>query len=493
MDRTSRAAAASVPWSAREIVVPLSLLMLAGGLCALFWVGFIASDDAIYYGRAAELASGHAGLPGSHWAFRYPLVWPLAATIALFGPSPGVLGGVAVIYGLLLVLAVLAVTRLFAGAREAAWAGLLAAASPLIVVGMSTANVDAPEAILALLSLGLFVAAVGKPKPAPWLFASGLAAGLAILNRETGAGLLLVYGVLFLRGAWFPRPLYLWGALGAALLVGAEMAWFAAHGESPLYRYQTMIHTHGVLAGTYRADTPTGNVTHDTLLGPPLALLLNQEFGLLFFLTAPALWPLWRDRRGMAPGTRAMIEVAVTASIVWFLWIGYSGAIPPLPRYFIVNAVLAFVLLGIWLARMRNRRAAAGLLALMLATNLLCLSLENTNPRFAEKALANWMIGHPGPPVHVDEQTASRAAAYMTWGAPVRRLDTAPPEPGDLVFGPLAQAPAGAAVVLRVNPPKRLIGELLTGLGLDALVPEAIRARLVHGGEASAIYRLPPA
>jgi 4-amino-4-deoxy-L-arabinose transferase-like glycosyltransferase len=482
----------------RDWVMVAGLLALAAALAALFWVGFIASDDATYRDRALGLLSGHAGLPTSHWEFRYPLVWTLVAAIGVFGDSPAVLGGVAMAFGMGLVLLVWGLARCFAGPREAAWAGLLAAASPLVIVSMSTINVDVSEAVLALASLGLFVAATQSRRPVRWMLASGLAAGAAILNRETGLGLLLVYGVLFLRGAYMPRARYLWGGLGAALVVGAEMAWFAAHGESLLYRYRVAASTHDVVSGLFNPDFDTGNLTRNPLLAPPLALLVNQEFGLLYLLAPPAIWSLWRARAASGAG-RVFVEVAIVAAMVWFLWIGYGGAVYPLPRYFFVTTALVFILIGMWLARLGNRRLAGVLLALVLAANLFSLSLENTHPRFASQALAGYMLAHPdAPTIHTDEVSARRTALAMQWRDPAarRRFSTEPPGPGDPVFhDPAAPAPApppGAAMVLMAaDPPKRLVGTVLTALRLDGLVPGAIRQKLVYCGLPAVLYRQP--
>jgi 4-amino-4-deoxy-L-arabinose transferase-like glycosyltransferase len=494
--RPSRAPVTPLPRDPHPAALLVPVLLFAA-LAGLFWTGFMASDDAIYRDTALRWLADPAVLPYEHWGFRYTVICPLAGLFALFGDTRALLGGLALAYGIVLVGGAILLVRRFGGGAAALWAGVLLASSPLLVIAASTLNVDIPETVFLLASLGLFVTATERAAPEGWLVACGIAAGLAMMTRETALGLLIVYGLLFLRGAYFPRGLYLWGALGVALVLGAEMAWFAAQGESVLYRLEIIARTHDVVAGTADPGFDTGNISHSPLWGPPLALLVNQEFGLLFFAAPVAAWRLWRTRP-VSGGQRVFIEVAVIAMAVWCLWIGYSGTVFPLPRYFMLPAVLACALTGMWLARIGRRRAAGVVLALLVLANLACLSVENTRPRFAAQALAGWIETHPrGGVVHTDAWTVRRTAMLLHWSDadPRRRLSTAPAGPGALVFvdpnvdAPFV-APRRADLVMPVDAPRRMIGRLLGALGLDERLPARWRDRLIHGGAPAALYRL---
>ena len=102
----------------------------------------------------------------------------------------------------------------------------------------------------------------------------------------------------------------------------------------PLRRFVTLTEAHGSLnkvIGDFHSGT--GNISDDRLLAPILALLVNQEFGLLFFAVVPAAWYCARSDV-LTSEQRLTVKVMTGFLVLWFVWIGYGGAVRPLPRYF---------------------------------------------------------------------------------------------------------------------------------------------------------------
>ncbi len=284
----------------------LVLAALAAGTCVFAWTGFLASDDGLYLGAAVGWLRDFPFVGDSHWAHRHAVVLPMAAAIAVFGSSEATMIGVAVAWYVALVLTVYGAARCsFAPGTALAAAGL-AAITPTFALQSTVLNADIPEALFALLALGLFWRATRAANPGALLFCAGMALGFAILSRITALGLGLLYGLLFLRGAYLPRSRYWIMAGGCALVVGLQMLFFAALTGDPLHAFHTALSTHGgsSLGTASPFSAGSGNVSNDRFLAPPLALLVNQEFGLLYWAFLPAGFACWRgagltaDQRG---------------------------------------------------------------------------------------------------------------------------------------------------------------------------------------------------
>jgi len=176
-----------------------------------------------------------------------------------------------------------------------------------------------------------------------------------MLNRETGYGLILVFGLLFLRGAYFNRGWYLWGFAAVALAICPERLIYVYYIESALYRFFSIVESHGTVglkSGDFAAGT--GNLSDDRLLGPVLALFFNQEFALLFFgAVFASLWIYFN--KVLSPAETRLFNLLLLAGLIFFVWIGYAGAVRPLPRYFAFIAILAVFPLAIYYQKARNR------------------------------------------------------------------------------------------------------------------------------------------
>jgi len=376
-------------------ILLFSILLVAN--YAVFFVGYIASDDSIYIHFARKWLEDGFTLPALHWGFRYTVVLPL------YGLEWGLKKPPELSYSfipLTYTLATGAVTIYAAwrwiGNRAALAASLLLATMPLLVIQSSIVNVDLPEALFLTCSLVTFYAATiqTESQRAALLFLSGLMLGLAMLNRETGYGLILLFGLLFLRGAYFSRALYLWGFVGVAFVIGLEWLFYIYYGESPLYRFFTITQSHGnptQRGGDFLPNS--GNVSDDRLLGPVLALLLNQEFALLFFATSFA--SVWIHlRKALSPVETRLFNLVLLAGLIFFVWIGYAGAVRPLPRYFAFLAILAVFPIAMFYQKASNKLLANVFLLILVLANYVGLMVENTHPRFPSRALLAYSQAH---------------------------------------------------------------------------------------------------
>lgn len=475
-------------------------------LLSIFWVGFIASDDAIYLAYAHEWIAGEFRPPSDHWGFRFTMIGPLAIALSNFGDTPYVIGAVAASYGAVLIGTVYLLVRRWISPTAAAIAAFITATTPFIVVDSSILNVDVPEILFGIISIGLFVQATQSDRPVKFLVASGVLAGIAFLNRETASGLILAYFILFLSGAFFERKVYLWGALGALCVLGVESLFYVALGESPFVRFYTLTHSHGTFDLSLNdVGSTTGNVSTNRIFGPIIALLVNQEFGLLYFFAAPASWSLLRNR-SLPETSRTLVQVLFTVMLVWILWTSYNGAIPPAPRYYSLATLTAVLLVSFWLYYIPNAKTAVTFGALLVLGSLAALSIENTHPRFVSRTLAEF-VETAGEPVHTDVRTYRRAKEFLQWSSDevqARISKETPPDGALYFYNPnivtsdrhSSEQNAGpwmyenSELLRGWEPPKRVIGHILVGLGLDGLLPGSLRDRIVYCSRSPQSYRV---
>jgi hypothetical protein len=136
--------------------------------------------------------------------------------------------------------------------------------------------------------------------------------------------------------------------------------------------------------------------------------------------------------------------------------------------------------------------------------NALSLYVENTNPRFAEHALVDWLKQNPGATVRVDPDMARRSDLLMSFAGLDGRSTAVAPQAGDLfVFSPrnlelckeqgqckgkLYQPQAGWTKVAAINGKPRAIGGLLRALRLASLIPDQIMQKIETPAPGITIY-----
>lgn len=494
----------------------LAALALAAGLVALNWVGYDGADDRSY-ALGAEAWLRHFPVAGAdHWATRHTVVLPVALSLALFGRHVFALAIPSVLY----FFGFLAVNHHFArrilGEQAGAILVMLLAATPVFVVQATYINTDIAEAFFASLSFWLFVAAEGKART---LFWSGTTAGLAFLTRETSAVLPVFFAACFFFDKAPARRQYFYLALGFIAAVGAEMVFFGAMTGDVFYRYRLDAHHDSVsrvqeLQHTARSGGTLdrqGNLSVSVWADPFLMLFASQKYGLLFWLAIPAAIAAFRTRA--LPAVEGL--VVRRAGRLMLLWVVFlSLAFPILylvPRYYIVPAwagvlLIAYAVHVLLLAD--RRRAAFAAVAALVVVNALSLYVENTNPRFAERALVGWLQRNPGTTVHLDPDMARRSDLLVSFAGLDGRVSAAPARAGDLfVFSPrnlelcneqglcrpkqkLYQPRPGWTKIAAVTGKPRAVGGILRALHLAGFVPRQIMLKLETPAPGIAIYRV---
>jgi 4-amino-4-deoxy-L-arabinose transferase-like glycosyltransferase len=444
--RSTPMGAAGAGW-----VGPGAVLLLALAAVSIGWTGFIASDDELYYGGALRWSEGQVFAGDSHWTTRFPLVLTLAANIKLFGAGPMALHATAAMWFVAFVTATIVLARQIAGDRAGWVAGALAATLPLNATGASIVNCDLPEATFLLLGAAALIGQLDRPRIAH-LVAAGMACGLAILCRETGVLALLGYGLLFLAGR--PLPRWAWIAFGsgiAAILVGEALFQWALTGD-PLHRYGLAAHHDATID---RAANEEGNLLVHPLVDPLIVLLVNNEFGLLFWIAAPAAWAL----RGRGFDWRRFSPVLALGVASFLLVALLTNNLVLNPRYFTLSATAATILAAAWVSSL-SAKQAVGLMALLIVPNLLLLSLQNNHPRWAAEALVLAAAADPAQRITSDPDTRARARQRLEWRGLTNVVADAP-------VGLVPASRAGTARVLARYPaPYRPLGQVLASNGI---------------------------
>lgn len=457
-------------------VLALALVLLN---IFVFYIGFMASDDSMYNSAAARVAAGEITLPERHWAFRYTVIYPLAALIATAGNSEQTtlyltIGYLATLLGLTIWL-----VHRCAGASSALWFALLAGTTPILITLSSTLNADIPEALFLLGSVATFYVAWYHRRESNGLFVlAGVAAGLAMLTRETAYGIGLFYGVYFLRyGLTNLRPFIFLG-LGTFAVLAIEATCYVAAGESPLYRLITASQSHGGLGNIGASfSAGSGNISNSRLWAPPLSLLLNQEFGLLFWLGIGCAIAL-RGHQGVNDETRRLLRYVYGAALVYFVWLGYSGAIRPLPRYFIFDVVLILMPIAVFVSVTPRKWLKVLILGAAIGANYAGLSIDNINQRFPERTIAKFVLKTDAS-VASDSEAVSRGRSFITLmgGDPNRLLEvpTGESAPASYFAAVDGRYETDAELVAILNkaekietatPPKLMVGRILDITGL---------------------------
>ncbi|WP_169715636.1 ArnT family glycosyltransferase [Sphingomonas mucosissima] len=430
----------------------------------------MASDDSLYHAGAMRWLIDPPFAGSDHWSTRFPLTLSFAAVIAVFGNNFTAFAVTAIIFYVVLVAAV-GVFAAKAFTPRTGWiAALLAATLPVVVVHASTVSVDLLEAAALLTGAWLVGSAAEDRVGLMRAAAGGAMFGVAVLCRETSVLALAVLGPLLI-GRPFSRRVLIACAFGAALvLVGEALFQYAMTGE-PLRRY--------VIAFNHdehidRAANHEGNFLLWAPLDPLLVLLINDDFGLLFWMAGVALIAgTWR----VTPANRRapfLLLALIAASSFLLVSVLYTKLVLN-PRYFMLAALAAIILVAAWLDRV-TPLVRTLVLALLVSTNLLLMSVGNAHPRWGMEALVLAAEAHPRATIAGAPNDVARADIAMNFlgQSNIRPL---PAHGGDLIVAPADAAPAGNVVARYPSPPTRL-GAALRWLGLEPLVPASIARRM---------------
>ncbi len=451
----------------------------------LGWVGFMASDDSLYHAGAMRWLIDPPFAGSDHWSTRFPLTLTFAGVLAVVGQNYIAFGVTAVLFYVVLVGVIGWFAASVAGARSGWIAALMTATLPVVVSHATTVSVDLIEA--AALVAGALIVGRATDDRNGWLRAAagGALFGVAILCRETSVLALAALGPLFLNGQPVPRRVLIAGGIGAAaVLLGEALFQYVLTGD-PLRRYTIAFHHDEHID---RAANREGNFLLWAPIDPLLVLLVNDDFGLLFWLAgfavAAGAWRIVPVER------RAPLVLLASMAAASFLLVSllYTKLVLN-PRYFMLAALCAAVVLAVWLDRL-DWRVRTGLLAITVGSNLLLMSVGNAHPHWSMEALVLAAEAHPGEIIRGEASDVRRAELPMALAG---RSNIAPlPAHGSaLILAPSDAAPAGEIVARYPSPPTRL-GGILRSTGLEPLVPSPVERRMFSPSPEMVLVRTPP-
>ncbi|MDF2495504.1 MAG: hypothetical protein K0S66_2438 [Sphingomonas sp.] len=452
------------------------LFLAIGAALFIGWVGFMASDDSLYYAGALRWLTDPPFAGSDHWSTRFPLTLTFAAMLAAFGRNYVALGMTAVLFYVVLVALVGRFTAGLTGERSGWIAALLTATLPVVVSHATTVSVDLIE-VAALVGGAWLVGRASDDRVGLVRAAAGGALfGIAVLCRETSVLALAALGPLLLIGRPISRRVLIACAVGAAAILAGEALFQWAMTGEPLRRYTIAFHHDEHID---RAANREGNFLLWPPIDPLLVLLINDDFGLLFWLLPVAFA---RGAWALIPRARRvpLTLLSIMAGVSFLLVAALYTKLVLNPRYFMLAAIVGLIVLAIWINRL-PARVAALILTILVSTNLLLMSVGNAHPRWPMEALVLAAQANPGEVVAADEGIVHRAAISMAFIGQdnIRPLPTDPADQAvpHLVVTKAGEAPAGRIVARYPSPPTRL-GSLLRTLGLAPLVPSAIAHRM---------------
>ena len=482
------------------LLVITSILLISFG-----WVGYIASDDILYAHGARGWLNHMPYVGDTHWSLRHTFVLPVAISFAVFGESEYSLVLVTTAYFLALLLLVYWMVAKVFNANIALATSILIAATPLFTVSASIAGADISELFFVTLSLFLFYSATQRTNAANIFFLAGIAAGFAWLTRETSIGLLLLYAVLFLIGYKAPRRLYWVLAAGFALIACAELLYYWVLQGDPLYRLWIDI-DQGRSRGLAIKTPGTGNIEIIPLLNPVLAIFLNDEFGLLYYLALPAAIWGWNTKGPLTDSQHSFLRLTIGLALSWFITKGYLIPGRDLPRYYCVTTLCAAIIVSIWLTKAllpHHPKITVLTATLLIVTNIVAIYVSNREPLFGEKTLVR-LAAETSEQIYTDPKTFGSAYFLLrTKGLDEKVSKKIPPADSLYFYEPnnvlQDTRPPGYAEkyrpkknwkLIRKIPSKRKItGYVIEYLQLKTLVPPRIWQRLNSPNQAVALYR----
>lgn len=503
----------------------VGLAVLGLVLLAAFHVGFQASDDINYLVGALGWLDGFPYVGDSHWTLRHTITVPTAAFIALFGLSGFATSLSNMLYFAAFVAANAWAVAHFLGRRSAYFVTLLVLTTPGFLVVSTYLNPDIPELFFVTTAFWCLMLALESGNRR-WLWvATGAIAGLAFVNRQTAAALVIFGVLLWLLSPRVPRSRY-WPLLIAFVgVVGAEWLYLTLMTGNPAYRLQVDFNHDPVDRFAEAARVAAqggwidkeGNISVNVFIDPVLNLFVSQKYPLLFWLAVPAGLAAWRAQSAFKTGNQhlkkgAVLLLAAGLGLVSFVFVAANPKLYLVPRYFVVVAWAAAVLVAWWLASLwdaGHRWLGGAGVAAMLCANAAALSVENVHPRMVEQALVAWVRGHPGEAIYTDVETRARAEFYFKFASvsmdPV--FATAPPPGARFFYSEKRVAQCAATKRCRaqapdfrptdrwqaeqtIDGPRRPGATIAAALGAGRVLPPDIATRVLAPLDVITIYKV---
>lgn len=423
-------------WEQRKLVLLLGLFI--GILMVFFsWVGWMGSDDARHIDGALGWYKEFPYLPIHHGEFRHLITLPAAFSFSLFGISEySAVLPILIYYFCILAFTLLEVQKRFDG-PTALLSILLIASMSIFSLRATVVYSDIVEAFFVTLSFWLFLRSCNKSNNRVLLlFIAGTLAGAGWLTRETTVALLLIYGLLFIVGFGIPRRYYWIMAIGFLLVLFADSLFFWAQTGNPFYRYVEIFTARtGFISMQPQSGqlfNDIGNVQLTPLIDPVIALLINHEMGILFYLTPFVAFGLWRDKQ-MDPEKRKLALLFLFFGLTWFL-VTSIAVTRYHPRYFTVTSYCVALATATWLIHVvRPHRPKMALSLAFTVISIACAGIyvENRNPIFGARSFAD-IAADTDQIIHTDPETYRRSYLLLLSNGSVKNASFEQPIPGDL-------------------------------------------------------------
>lgn len=468
------------------------------------WTGFVSSDDAYYVQAGLGWLEQFPYVAQNFGTIRASVAIPIAFMIYLFGESE-----FSVTLSTALFLAATATVTLFmlsslVGRVAALIASVTLVTIPLFALKATIPCADLPELFFVTLSFWLFWQACATEKRIYLLLISGASAGLAFSAHELTTALLLFYTLLFVRAYRISRRDYLWMALGFAFVLGIEAVYYWIAAGNPIYRFNLLLKATAVHDRIHVGflEIAGGGTLHIWEPIDPLVMLItHHDFGLLGWVSIPAIWWLWENRNDRPSNAVSLARLILGLGVTWYVVSALLlREMILLPRYYMVTAYCLLIASTVWASTElwpQRKRIAVVMLALALIANMLSISMDNKNPRFAERALVAYLKQSEGT-VYTDPLTAHNAYWYCRWGrVDCKRVNAGFPSFGALYFwNPKATSNPNRFMknsqlafyqpgpkwedVLSVEERPRQIVTFLQWSGVGSYVPATVWNRLSH-------------
>lgn len=497
----------------------MACIAAAAALLTAAWVGFIGSDDMEYYLAGRALSTSFWNVPDGFGGMRSAVSVPIAISLRVFGDREWALIVPTCLYSLATVAVTFLSLARFVVLPAAIVPTMLFVSLPVMATTSTMAAADVAELFWGVCAFWLAVESLGSNsrRQTTLMISSGACIALAFASRETSAAMIIWLAMGFLLGYGIPRLKYVWSAVGFLAVMALECSYFAASAGDPFARLRalgaTRSHVSRMAVPPFTFDD-TGNLRIHDLIDPFIMLVSKHSFGALYwmFLALLVLAWIWRRRDGTFHGPqRRADQFIVPALVLGLIWAVFAAAalasLRIHARYYLAPTYFVLVAVSLWLVGRYSlshwRRFSLLAIAILASTNLLGTWVDNRNPRFAERSLADLAMRYREP-IHTDEATAYVASAFLHWrGGQAGQIVFTPPAPGDLRFrirsglgrGALQRA-AGAGdeqtdvVLERLSSPPLLGGTLAAAIGGSSIVPRAITSKLTSSRSSAELLRV---
>lgn len=406
------------------------------------WTGFVASDDEYYVAAGIGWLEQFPYVAQHFGTVRASIAIPIAFMIYLFGENEFTVTLSTMLFLVGCVGITIFMLGNLVGRSVALLAGALLVTTPIFALKATTPCADIPELFFVIVSFWLFWQACWSEKRILLLLFSGIFGGLAFSAHELSSALFIFYGFLFLRSFKIKRNEYLWIALGFFLVLMTEGVYYLITVGNPAHRFMLLLQ--GVSSSHDRVQVDflqiaSGGALHIWAPIDPLVMLFtHHNFSILGWISIPAIWWLIVSQRENQSKTIILARLALALGATWLVFNTIMlREIVVLPRYYMVTAYCLLVVIVVWISNefwLKRQNTLVIVLIGTLVINLIFISIDNKNPKFAEKALVAYLKQSQGK-VYTDPLTAEDAIWYCRWeGVDCNRIVSLAPSPKERYF-----------------------------------------------------------